>query len=103
MSSVLKRIFNRIKKDDGKIILDDNQELKMGDIANVAFRFIQHPEFIEPNMVFFFREGSTRGVGTVESILPLKDDPNPFPAMEQRRNKGIKKRRRRRKNKNEQL
>ena len=29
MSSVLKRIFNRIKKDDGKIILDDNTHIKI--------------------------------------------------------------------------
>lgn len=74
-----------------KIIFEENTTLKMGDRKEVSFRFFAHPEFIERGCTFFFREGTTRGVGKVKDILMLKDDPSPVP-MEQN-----KKRRKRQK------
>lgn len=67
-------------RQSARIIIEENQVLKMGDEAEVRFRFIQYPEFIETGMIFFFREGTTRGVGVIKDILKLKDDPDPRPA-----------------------
>lgn len=72
-------------RQSAKIILQDEQVLQTGNRAEVRFRFIKHPEFIEPGMTFFFREGTTRGFGTIIDILCLKDDPNPKPAAAGRR------------------
>jgi len=63
------------------IILKNDQILKIGDEEEVKFRFLFHPELIEPNMIFFFREGTTKGVGHVKSILPFVNDPNKNPAI----------------------
>ena len=51
------------------IVLEDNNTiLRSGDNRIVRFTFKYHPEFIEENMVFFFRDGTTKGVGKVISI-----------------------------------
>lgn len=76
-----------------KIILNEDQTLKMNDEAEVSFRFVSHPEFIESGMMLFFREGVTRGVGTVTSIIPFNEDPNKEPAESTRRNRTNKKER----------
>ena len=39
--------------------------LRSGDNQIVKFTFTFHPEFIEENMIFFFRDGTTKGVGEV--------------------------------------
>jgi GTPase len=67
-------------RQSARIVLDEGQNLKLGDKALVKFRFVQHPEFMEKESIFFFREGTTRGVGTVKDILAIKDDPDPKPA-----------------------
>jgi hypothetical protein len=56
----------------------------MGDKAIVSFRFANHPEFVEIGSEFFFREGTTRGVGTIVDVLSLKNDPNKDPARVRR-------------------
>ena len=43
----------------------NNQILRNGDTREVEFEFTYYPEFIEKNMIFFFRDGSTKGVGNV--------------------------------------
>lgn len=69
-----------------KIKLAENQEsLKTGDEAIVSFRFTQHPEFVEVGNTFFFREGTTRGFGTIKEIIPVKNDPDPNPAAPKQR------------------
>ena len=67
-----------------RIILNENQALKMGDEAEVSFRFTQFPEFIGNGSIFFFREGTTKGCGTITEILPVKDDENQDPAEPKR-------------------
>jgi GTPase len=47
------------------IIKLNNQILRNGDTCDVEFEFKYYPEFLEKNMVFFFRDGSTKGVGTI--------------------------------------
>ncbi len=39
--------------------------IRTKDKAIVEFKFISHQEFMEKDMIFFFREGTTRGVGKV--------------------------------------
>ena len=43
----------------------NNQILRNGDSCEVEFEFKYYPEFLEKNMVFFFRDGTTKGVGNV--------------------------------------
>ncbi len=68
-------------------VTPDNPSLKIGDRKEVSFRFYTYPEFIEKGMTFFFREGKTRGVGIIEKILLLKDDPYPNPTPQNRKRK----------------
>ena len=43
----------------------NNQILRNGDTCEVEFEFEYYHEFMEKNMVFFFRDGSTKGIGNV--------------------------------------
>lgn len=74
-----------IIRQTARIILSENQILKMGDRALVSFRFISYPEYLEKGMIFFFREGTTKGVGTIEEVLPLNKDSDPNPATPKKR------------------
>jgi GTPase len=47
---------------------DSTQIMRTGDSMTVRFKFMYHPEFIEENMIFFFRDGTTKGVGEVIKI-----------------------------------
>lgn len=93
-------IHSGIVRQSARIILEENQTLKMGDHSTVKFRFVHHPEFLEKGSIFFFREGTTRGVGNIIDILSIKDDPNPFPAEQKKRK--FHKNRRHRQNKNKE-
>lgn len=50
------------KNEDNQIIL------KTKDKAIIDFEFIVRPEFLEKETIFFFREGTTRGVGKIVDI-----------------------------------
>ena len=55
-----------------EIVIDncnDKEFLKSNDNAIVTFKFKSHKEFIEKDMIFFFRDGGTKGVGEVISLL----------------------------------
>ena len=45
-------------------------ELKTKGIATVTFRFLKHPEVIFKDSILLFRQGSTRGIGTVTGVTP---------------------------------
>lgn len=47
------------------ITLVDNDYIKSNDNAIVKFKFTKHKEFIEKDMILFFRDGNTKGVGEV--------------------------------------
>jgi GTPase len=49
-------------------LLNDSSHLKTGDSSIVLFTFARHPELIEENMIMFFRDGSTKGMGEVLSL-----------------------------------
>ncbi|KAI5305589.1 hypothetical protein KEM56_003962 [Ascosphaera pollenicola] len=50
------------------IIDIDREYIRTGDRALVAFRFLQHPEFVAPGDRILFREGRTKGLGIVKSV-----------------------------------
>lgn len=55
---------------------EDKSILRSGDNKIVKFTFCFHPEFIEENMIFFFRDGTTKGVGQVLKITDNLDGIN---------------------------
>ena len=46
-------------------ILDDLDYLRTGDNAKVEFTFVSYPEYVEKGNTIFFRDGSTKGFGTI--------------------------------------
>jgi len=55
-----------------KVIIEDKtKKLGIGDKANVELQFKQRPEFLEEGTTLFFREGLTKGIGTVIKLLPM--------------------------------
>lgn len=51
-----------------KLKIIDTQSLKSGDMATVEFKFLYQPELILEGQKLFFRDGNTKGVGTVISV-----------------------------------
>jgi GTPase len=49
-------------------ILNDTTHLMTGDSSIVEFTFTRHSEIVEENMILFFRDGTTKGIGSVISI-----------------------------------
>uniref|UniRef100_A0A182Q877 Tr-type G domain-containing protein n=1 Tax=Anopheles farauti TaxID=69004 RepID=A0A182Q877_9DIPT len=41
--------------------------------ASVLFRFLRHPEYVRPGMRVLFREGTSKGIGKVTQVFPLKE------------------------------
>jgi GTPase len=54
---------------DNSYCLKTESSLKTGDTSIVSFTFSRHPELIEENMIMFFRDGTTKGVGEVVSLI----------------------------------
>lgn len=54
-----------------QIIINKDNYLTSGDEKDVRFKFIKQPEYLEVGSKFFFREGTTRGVGTITSVIPI--------------------------------
>ncbi|MFQ6123869.1 MAG: GTP-binding protein [Candidatus Heimdallarchaeota archaeon] len=52
-----------------RILKADHPALRTGDRARVIFRFLFQPEFLLEGDRFVFREGRTRGIGVIRSIL----------------------------------
>jgi elongation factor 1-alpha len=48
---------------------DDKECLRTGDKRLVTFTYGEHSEFMEKDTVFFFRDGTTKGVGEVVELL----------------------------------
>ena len=55
---------------------NDKKLLRSGDNKIVKFTFNYHSEFMEENMIFFFRDGTTKGVGEVLKITDNLDGIN---------------------------
>ena len=50
------------------IIDIDRAYIRTGDRANVAFHFVQRPEYLAVGDRLLFREGRTKGLGIVKSL-----------------------------------
>ncbi len=61
------KIHEVIKNNKSEDIQEPSDKvcLKTKDKAIVEFKFTAHQEFLEKDMIFFFREGTTRGVGKI--------------------------------------
>ena len=51
-----------------QIIEMDKEYLRSFDEANVRFKFMYKPEFVECGSLFLFREGLTKGVGKIINV-----------------------------------
>ncbi len=61
-------IHLRTIRQTAKLIKSEPETMRSGDIGKAVFRFKKRPEFIRVGDVFVFREGRTRGLGSVTSI-----------------------------------
>lgn len=53
----------------GKIVKMDKDLIRTGDRANVRFRFLYCPEYIHEGEKIIFREGRTKGIGTITKVF----------------------------------
>ncbi|XP_061687128.1 GTP-binding protein 2-like isoform X2 [Syngnathoides biaculeatus] len=51
-------------------------ELRTGERAVVAFRFLKHPEYLRTGAKLLFREGVTKGIGHVTCVLTAEHNQN---------------------------
>lgn len=58
-----------IVRQSAKICKMDRPLVRTGDIAKVTFEFKYHPEYIRSGDTITFREGRTKGVGTITKII----------------------------------
>lgn len=62
-------IHSNTVRQSARILLIDNEVLRTGDRAQVKFHFLYRPEFIKVGQRLIFREGRTKGIGTVTKLL----------------------------------
>jgi elongation factor 1-alpha len=58
-------IHSHTIRQTARIIQMSKEVLRTGDIADAMFEFLTRPEYLEKDQTFVFREGRTRGIGTV--------------------------------------
>lgn len=51
--------------------LPDNLVLRTDNTANLNVKFMFRPEFLLPGTYFMFRDGRTKGMGKIKSIVPI--------------------------------
>lgn len=49
------------------------KSITAGNNASVLFRFVRNAEYVKPGMRILFREGTTKGIGTVTQVFPLNE------------------------------
>ena len=54
------------------IILVDRDVLRTGDKARVKFRFMYKPEYVKKGLKLIFREGRTKGLGTITDTFGVR-------------------------------
>jgi len=64
----------KLAKPDAESSDDSNaQILRTGDRGLVRFRFMQRAEYLKVGTKLIFREGRTKGLGTVTQVFPAKE------------------------------
>ena len=61
-----------------------------GSIINLKFKFVKNPELVLVKSQLSFRSGKVHGIGYVTSIVPLSEDPEPYPQRSRKFLKNIK-------------
>jgi len=61
-------IHCRTIRQTAKIIEINKNEDKPNEYE-CTFQFVRYPEILEPNVLFFFREGNTRGIGKIIELI----------------------------------
>lgn len=67
-------IHCRTIRQTAKFRIGDNKILRTNSKENINVKFISRPEFILPGTLFMFRDGRTKGMGRVLSIVPFQED-----------------------------
>jgi GTPase len=60
-------------RQSARILLVDQDVLRTGDRAMVRFHFLYRPEFMKVGQRLIFREGRTKGIGTVTRLVEEQD------------------------------
>lgn len=55
-----------------KVVDMDRDLLRTGDKGNIRFRYMYRPEYIKVGTTVLFREGHTKGLGTISKVYPPK-------------------------------
>ena len=58
-----------VVRQSAKIIKMDKELVRSGDVSNAEFMFKYRPEYIEEGSRITFREGRTKGIGTITKIF----------------------------------
>jgi GTPase len=67
-------IHSTTVRQSARIMLVDQEVLRTGDRANVKFHFLYRPEFMKVGHRLIFREGRTKGIGTVTRLMEHMDE-----------------------------
>ena len=57
-----------------KFKINENIILRTNSKENINIKFTQHPEFILPGTLFMFRDGRTKGMGRVNTVISFAED-----------------------------
>lgn len=55
--------------------------MRTGDKGHIKFRFMYRPEYLKPGTTILFREGRTKGLGVVSSVMPPTAQNKPLPGI----------------------
>ncbi len=55
-----------------KVVDMDRDLLRTGDKGTIRFRYMYRPEYIKVGTTVLFREGHTKGLGTISKVYPPK-------------------------------
>lgn len=67
-------IHSTTVRQSARIMLVEQDVLRTGDRATVRFHFLYRPEFMKVGQRMIFREGRTKGIGTVTKLIEEHDD-----------------------------
>jgi GTPase len=62
-------IHSQTVRQSARIVSINAEALRTGDHAVVTFQFLYRPEYIKPDQRIIFREGRTKGIGTVLKVV----------------------------------
>lgn len=67
-------IHSQTVRQSARIVSIDREVLRTGDHALVRFHFLYRPEYMKVGQRIIFREGRTKGIGTIANVRMDRDD-----------------------------